>query len=58
MIEDFEQGQDVLDFSGLGLEFTDLVQSYSNGSTSVEYRGSTIVLANVGLLSQTDFLFG
>ena len=57
-IEDFQQGHDVLDFSGSGLEFGDLVQSYSNGSTTVEYLGSTIILGNVGLLSQTDFLFG
>ena len=53
-ITDFDSGNDVLDFTMLGLKQSDLTVSQSNSDTLIEYDGNSILLENVETLHFAD----
>ncbi|MCP4482597.1 MAG: hypothetical protein GY817_07510 [bacterium] len=59
IIMDFEQGEDLFDFSGLGLEFGDLSCETSDGSTVINDSNSDFEVQLNGEydLIENDFMF-
>jgi len=59
-ISDFVHGQDILDFSGSGAHYGDILQIHSGfnfADTVLSFRNSTITLVGVAQVTASDFIF-